>query len=118
MYSGLYAGLLQRASVEYEKCNTFSFRCLRLETVGQYAAAVLAALYEAVTFKSLLTPEIIEENFALVDVPLDGDPVCCMCDPDNYVACESAIWGFLEEYELEVDEDLVTQLVASNCVEY
>jgi hypothetical protein len=111
MYSGLYTGLLQRASVEYEECPTRGFACLRQVTVGQYAVAVLAALYDALALPVLLTPQDVADNLALLDVELLGDPVCGRCD-----GCEAAIWEFIEANELDVDEGLVEQLVVSTCV--
>jgi hypothetical protein len=113
MYSGLYTGLLERVSIEYKKCYTTAFRCLPWVTVGRYAVAVLAALYDTMANPILLTPEDVMDNFALANVDLAGDQICSACDDD---ACEVAIGGFLEENGLEVADDLVAQLVESNCV--
>jgi hypothetical protein len=112
MYSGLYTGLLERASTEYKKCYTTAFRCLRRVTIGQYAIAVLAALYNSVAYPYLLTPQDVSVNFAISSVELSGDSVCGTCDDE---ACEAAVQDFLEANGLEVDNDLVAQLVESNC---
>jgi hypothetical protein len=118
LYSGLYSGLLQRASVEYAKCYTSTFSCLPRATVGQYAVAVLAALYDSVARPRWLTPRDVRENLDLGDVVLAGDPLCRSCD-----GCEEAIREFLKgqdpddpDDDYAVREDLVAQLIELTCV--
>jgi hypothetical protein len=113
MYSGIYHGLLGRASVEYAKCYTKAFQCLSRVTIGRYAIAVLAALFDSLASPSYLDPRDVTNNFALSGVEIEGDPVCPICD---FYACEGTILDFLANNSLEVDEDLVDELVQSNCV--
>jgi hypothetical protein len=113
MYSGLYHGLLGRASIEYAKCYTEAFQCLSLVTIGRYATAVLAALFDSLAYPSYLGTWDVRKNLSLSSVELTGDSVCSTC---NLAACEDTIFGFLEDNSLDVDADLVAQLVNSNCV--
>lgn len=112
LYAGMYNGLLSRASTEYDNCAATAYDCIGRATVGRNAASAVAALYRSLKYTFRLTAVTVADNFALADVRLGGAQVCDACD---FEKCEAAIADFFVDSEIAVDQDVVDELVDSNC---
>lgn len=102
-FVGYYSGLLQRTSVEFSKCTTFS--CIDWTIVARYAASTFIAMFkslndiqslDAATIKSILSPQD--------KLP---DPPVVLCNEINFTSCITVVQSMLQsELDGLTDEQL------------
>jgi hypothetical protein len=116
LFTGYYSGLLQRTSLEFDKCHgTGAFGCVSAFVTASYAAATFVAAFKSLGDPGDLDPGTIDAMLPTTSALADSPVGFCALAPADRAACSDTVRSFIaRELSYAPDAD-VAAVVGAAC---